>query len=212
MEKLFDTIGQSEVKDLLATGECSPVAVSLEPDNGVIPYGAVIYRKSGVLYAPAAAAQMDGSYELLILADDADTTTNDAIAIAVKAYEKGVFKAGTLKIKNGAAYEGITAAQGLILRTQGITIRPFDDWSTSDVEADNLVALSVTVTAGDHGSASADKLTAKKGETVTLTVTPASGYVLDKITVTAGGVTVGADKKFVMGEEAVAISVTFKSA
>ena len=99
-----------------------------------------------------------------------------------------------------------------MLRQFGITFAPFDNWNEADVEVDNRVALSVSVTAGSNGSATADKATAKKGETVTLTITPSSGYVVDAITVTAGDVTVGADNKFVMGDKAVAISVSFKAA
>ena len=211
MENLFNTLGESEVKDLLATGKSSAVAISVEPGNGTIPYGTVLYRKSGVLYAPAAAGQMDGSKELVILKDNVDTTTNAGIAVAAAAYEEGVFKAGTVKISDGnGGYTAVNAAQALVLRQQNITFRPFDDWSGNDVEADNLVALDVTVTAGTGGTATADKATAKKGETVTLTITPGSGKEVDEITVTAGGVTVDSNNKFVMGDKAVTITVSFK--
>ena len=213
MENLFGTIGQSDVKGLLATGNSRAVAVSLEPGSVTLPAGALIYRKSSGLYALAAAAQISASYNLLVLADAADISTNAGIAIAAKAYESGCFKAGkALKDDGNSGYEAVSAAEAIVLRQFGITFAPFDDWREDDVEVDNRVALTVTVTAGSNGSASADKLTAKKGEVVTLTVTPASGYVLDEITVTAGDVTVGADKKFVMGDKAVEIGVTFKSA
>lgn len=213
MENLFGTLGQSEVKDLLATSQNTrAVAVSLEPGSAVIPYGTLIYRKSSGLYAPAAAAQIDGSYNLLVLKDDADVTENAGIAIAAAAYESGCFKAGTVKKADGnGGYEAVSAAEAIVLRTFGITFAPFDDWREDDVEIDNREALSITVTAGTGGTATADKQTAKKGETVTLTITPGSGKELDEITVTSGGVTVGADKKFVMGDEEVAISVTFKA-
>lgn len=213
MENLFGTIGQSDVKDLLATGNSRPVAVSLEPGSVTLPAGALIYRKASGLYALAAAAQISASYNLLVLANDADISTSAGIAIAAKAYESGCFKAGTVKKADGnGGYEAVSAAEAIVLREFGITFAPFDDWSADDVEVDNRVALSVTVTAGSNGSATADKATAKKGEVVTLTITPSSGYVVDAITVTAGDVTVGADKKFVMGDKAVAISVTFKAA
>ena len=211
METLYGTLGQSEVKDLLV-GEGKPVAVNLEPGSAVIPYGTLIYRKSSGLYAPAAAGQISDSYNLLVLANDADVTTNAGIAIAAKAYERGCFKAGTVKKSDGSdGYEAVSAAEAIVLRDFGITFSPFDNWAADDVEIDNRVALSVTVTAGDHGSASVDKATAKKGETVTLTCTPASTYEVDTITVTSGGVTIGSDGKFVMGDKAVAISVSFKA-
>lgn len=212
MENLFGTIGQSDVKDLLATGNCRPVAVSLEPGSGVIPFGTLIYRKSSGLYAVAAAAQISASYNLLVLKDNADVSTNAGIGIAAAAYESGCFKAGTVKKADGnGGYEAVSAAEAIVLREFGITFAPFDDWSADDVEVDNRLALSVTVTAGEHGSASVDKATAKKGETVTLTCTPASDYEVDEITVTSGGVTIGSDGKFVMGDKAVAISVSFKA-
>ena len=213
MENLFGTIGQSDVKDLLATGNSRPVAVNLEPGSVTLPAGALIYRKESGLYALAAAAQISASYNLLVLANDADISTSAGIAIAAKAYESGCFKAGkVLKDAGNSGYEAVSAAEAIVLRQFGITFAPFDDWREDDVEVDNRVALSVTVTPGSNGSATADKAPAKKGEVVTLTITPSSGYVVDAITVTAGDVTVGADKKFVMGDKAVAISVTFKAA
>ena len=69
---------------------------------------------------------------------------------------------------------------------------------------------SITVTAGDNGTAVADKETAKEGEEVTLTITPAQGYVVDEITVVKGSVVVDGNK-FTMGGEDVEISVTFKA-
>ena len=213
MENLFGTIGQSDVKDLLATGNSRPVAVNLEPGSVTLPAGALIYRKASGLYALAAAAQISASYNLLVLANDADISTSAGIAIAAKAYESGCFKAGkVLKDDGNSGYEAVSAAEAIVLRQFGITFAPFDDWREDDVEVDNRVALSVTVTPGSNGSATADKATAKKGEVVTLTITPSSGYVVDAITVTAGDVTVGADNKFVMGDKAVAISVSFKAA
>ena len=93
-----------------------------------------------------------------------------------------------------------------------------DDLSAnSPDEADNRVAVAVTVTAGEGGAATADKETAKKGETVTITITPESGKELDEIECTAGDValTVAADGSsatFVMGDKAVTITVSFKDA
>ena len=121
-------------------------------------------------------------------------------------YSNGCFSSEQLTIDDGCS---TTFSRNVL--DVGITFAPFDDWSADDVEVDNRAALSVTVTAGDHGSASVDKATAKKGEIVTLTCTPASDYEVDEITVTSGGVTIGSDGKFVMGDKAVAISVSFKA-
>ncbi len=141
MDKLFETIGTSEIKDLLANGEATPVAVSMEPGNGIVPYGTVIYRKSGVLYAPAAAANVKETAELLVLRDNVDTSGSATVAVAAAAYEKGTFKAGAVKIADGnGGFSPVTAAQAIILRKQGITFSPFDDWREDDVEADNTAS------------------------------------------------------------------------
>ena len=140
MERLFETIGTSEIKDLLANGDATPVSVSMEPGNGIVPYGTVIYRKDGVLYAPAAAANVKETSELLVLRDNVDTTGSETVAAAAAAYERGTFKAGAVKIADGSGgFSPVTAAQALILRKQGITFSPFDDWREDDVEADNTV-------------------------------------------------------------------------
>ena len=216
MENLFGTIGQSDIKDLLATGDSRPVAVNLEPGSGVIPYGTLIYRKSSGLYAPAAAAQISASYNLLVLKDNVDVSTSAAVAVAAAAYESGCFKAGCVKKADGNGdYEDISAAEAIVLREFGIVFAPFDNWAADDVEVDNRVALAVTVTAGSNGSASADKQTAKKGEKVKLTITPASTYVMDEIKVTAGDVEIQYNTTdgyhFIQGEKAVTVTVSFKS-
>ena len=71
----------------------------------------------------------------------------------------------------------------------------------------------------DFGSWSSDKSTAKKGETVTITVSPKRGYEVDTVTVRdANGniiavVSLGGNKfSFVMPNGAVTVSVTFKAA
>lgn len=66
----------------------------------------------------------------------------------------------------------------------------------------------VTVTAGSHGSASASPTSGANGTEVTLTITPASGYVLDKVT----GVTLDENNKFIIRDQDYTINVTFKSA
>ena len=215
MDKLYEVLGESNVKDLLV-GRGVPVAISMAPGSGVIPAGTVIYRdKSSLLYARATSTQMDGTYDLLVLRDDVDISTNAGIAVAAAAYEEGDFKAGTLKVWDSgeSAYVAVTAAQALILRQQNINLVPFDDWRKSDVEFDNRVALNVTVTYGENGTASTDKATAKKGEIVTLTATPSSSsYVFDKWEIISGDITIGADNKFTMPDTAVSVKATFKSA
>ena len=67
------------------------------------------------------------------------------------------------------------------------------------------IAYTITVNAGDGGSAQASKTTAYYGDEITLTVTPNTGYKQKSIT----GVTL-VDGKFTMPNENVTITVTFE--
>ena len=140
MENLFGTVATFEPKDLLASNFLTDaVAVSLEPGNGVIPAGAVLYRKSGVLYAPAAAANVIVANNLVVLAADTDSGTG-TVALAVKAYRRAKFLAGKVTVKNGAAYEAISAANEVVLRMQGLELSPFDNQNANVVVADNTTS------------------------------------------------------------------------
>ena len=77
-------------------------------------------------------------------------------------------------------------------------------------------ANTVSASTASNGKVSLDKSTAKKGNTVTVTVTPDAGYQLDKLTVTdAKGKTVDVTKKsdgkytFTMPDSKVTITPTF---
>ena len=78
------------------------------------------------------------------------------------------------------------------------------------------IARPVTITPAENGTVTADKETAKYGETVTLTITPATGYEFDQLHVLDGetqvAVTITTDGKytFVMPAGNVEISATFK--
>ena len=84
--------------------------------------------------------------------------------------------------------------------------------SSSSSSTSNTVSASTA----SNGKVSLDKSTAKKGDTVTVTVTPDAGYQLDKLTITdAKGKTVDVTKKsdgkytFTMPEGKVTITPTF---
>lgn len=70
--------------------------------------------------------------------------------------------------------------------------------------------VSATVSPASSGTASVDKTTATIGEKVQLTYAAADGYEFDKVTAT-GGVTVGSDKTFTVGNANVEVTVTFKA-
>lgn len=140
MGNLYGTVASYTPQYLLADNEnADRIAVSIEPGNGTLTRGQVLYRKSGVLYAPAAAAQVTAANDLVILDEEVDTTESETVAQAAGAFRAGHMLAGKVKIANGAALADITAAQALVLRQQGIVIDPFDDWTGALREADNTV-------------------------------------------------------------------------
>ena len=211
MENLFGTIGTHEPSYLLASNyDTDAVAISVEPGNGTIPSGAVMYRKTGVLYAPAASANIVTTNNLVVLRDDVDTTTSETVAVAAAAYRRAKFIAGKVLVKNGDNYEAISAAQEAVLRKQGIELSPMDDWSGDAVIAENGVTVSVTVTNDENGTGSASPASGTYGTEVTLTATPASGYEFDYWEVVSGGVEIVGDK-FTIGNEAVTIKAHFKA-
>ena len=71
--------------------------------------------------------------------------------------------------------------------------------------------ISINVTEG--GTAEVSESQAESGTKITVTVTPGSGYVLDKITYTTAGGTatdITSEKSFVMPENNVSVNVSFK--
>ena len=137
MENLFGTIGTVEPKYLLKSqgGEDAEakVAISVEPGNGIVPAGAVMYRKSGAFYAPAATANISAANNLVVLAQDVDSDASATVAAAAAAYRKGVFIAGKVLYLDSSEYKAITAAHAVVLRGQNIELAPMDDWSESEV-------------------------------------------------------------------------------
>lgn len=83
-----------------------------------------------------------------------------------------------------------------------------------EVEVAEVVPHTITISpAIENGTVKSDKTTAAKGDTVTLTVNPATGYELDTLTVatsTASTVTVAADNTFEMPDADVTVTATFK--
>ena len=79
------------------------------------------------------------------------------------------------------------------------------------------IARPVTITSAENGTVTADKETAKYGETVTLTVAPAIGYEFDQLTVMDGEtqvavtITTEGNHTFIMPANNVEISATYKA-
>ena len=211
MENLFGTIGTHEPSYLLASNfDTDAIAISVEPGNGIIPAGAVMYRKSGVFYTPAASANIAVTNNLVVLRDDVDTTTSATVAVAAAAYRKAKFIAGKVLYLDSGEYKPITAAHAIVLRQQNLELSPMDDWSESAVEADNTKTVTVTVTNDGHGTGAASPSSGTKGTEVTLSATPASNYSFDYWEVVSGDVTVESNK-FTIGDSAVTVKAHFKA-
>ena len=105
---------------------------------------------------------------------------------------------------------------GQVVFTEGTILYPAGESGPCTTETSNQRMAArqphaVTVLPSSNGSVTASAATAKMGQTVTLTVTPASGYRLETLTVTDGAgqaVTLNGDT-FVMPASHVTITATF---
>lgn len=133
MAKLYESIGQSGYKNLLADPQgADKIAIPCEPGSGAIPAGTVMYRKASGLWAPAPTAQVTASNQLAVLKDAVDTgeapaSGAKAVAEDAIAYRAGRFVAGTVTLASGAA---LTEANKAVLRGQGIVFSVKESTST----------------------------------------------------------------------------------
>lgn len=124
---LYETIGTSNPTYLLADPQGSDlIPVSMEPGNGTVKRGTVIYRKSTGFWAPAAADQAVITNELAVLNETVDTTgvadgSSGTIAEDAHAFRAGRLIAGKVTLANDAV---LTDAVKVVLRTQGIVLDP----------------------------------------------------------------------------------------
>lgn len=205
MEELYKNIGQS-VPETLEAGGGKTIAVSMEPGNGTVKHGTVLYQKESGLYAPAAAANVITGNSLVVLRDDTDTDASATVAAPAAVYISGELLAKDVVLSDGET--NLNAAQAHVLRKQGIILAPFDDLKAADEIADNTVSVSVTVTNDGHGTGSASPASGTKGTEVTLSATAAEGYTFDEWEVVAGDVTI-VDNKFTIGDQAPTVKAKF---
>ena len=156
---------------------------------------------------PAAGCEYYGA---LIGRNDVENTAITNCLVYAKVYGKGdEFLVGKLK---AAVVQNSVVAETLSAETYNETTVQ-DKIEEIKVLASNVTppvtTYAVTVNAGANGTAEADKETAAEGETVTLTITPAStDYELDAVTVNGAAIT---GTTFTMPAEAVTVEVTFKA-
>lgn len=119
---LYETIGTSNPSYLLASPTGADViTVPMEPGNGTVKRGTIVYCKSTGFWAAAAAENAVAANQLAVLDETVDTTgqvgTEKTVAENARVYRAGHFVQGKVTLKNDAA---ITAAVEVTLRTQGI--------------------------------------------------------------------------------------------
>lgn len=114
---MFETIGTNNPAYLLADPNCADViAIPVEAGQGVVARGTVMYRKTNGAWAAATASDVVATNMLSVIDESVDTAASENNEVA-KAYRAARLISGKVTLKGGAA---ITAAQAIILRTQGI--------------------------------------------------------------------------------------------
>ena len=135
MSSLYEVIGTSAYANLLADPKGADViSIPCEPGNGEVAIGTVMYRKASGLYAPAAAAQIVATNQLVVLKDatatgSAPAAGATAVAEDAAAYRAGCFIDGAVKLAAGAA---LTDAHKAVLRGQGIVFDKKEDVAVFD--------------------------------------------------------------------------------
>lgn len=163
-------------------------------------------------------------YQVFAYDNDKDPATKSGIYAAYVAAEKEVSWADyTITTSGGKTVLTLTGYEG----TQPYTLTYVKHTSSSggsssgggSSSSSGSTTNTVSASAASNGKVSMDKTSAKRGDTVTITVTPDDGYKLDKLTVTdAKGNTVAATKKsdgtytFTMPSSKVSVKADFVKA
>ena len=134
MSNLYNVIGTKQPEHLLADPlNGHPIAVPMEPGNGTVKRGMVIYRKASGFWAPAGSAAITTGNLLAVLNEEIDTETG-TVAENAAAYQTGRFIDGKVMYDNSGTPTVVTAAHKVALAKQGIF---FDQSVESAGEFDN---------------------------------------------------------------------------
>lgn len=132
---MYGVIGNYDPSYLLADPmHCNKIAISVEPGNGVVARGTVMYRKDSGMYAPAAAGDVVATNDLVVIDSEVDSDADVAIAEDAAAYRRAHLITGRVLLADGTA---IAAEQAIVLRMQGIVCDPMDDWTKDEQIFDN---------------------------------------------------------------------------
>lgn len=136
---LYDTIGERQYDNLLADERnAETIAINMEPGNGIVKRGTVVYRKATGFWAPAAAANAVITNQLAVMDETVDTAgiagEGTTTAEVARAFRSGTFITGKVTLAADAA---VTAAAAVVLRTQGIVFDQMVGGETFDNKVSN---------------------------------------------------------------------------
>lgn len=124
---MFETIGTNDPKYLLAKPyDADVIGIPMQPGNGTVKRGTIVYRTETGLWAPAATGNVVTTNALAILDETVDTTgrvipgEDDAtltIAEDARAFRSGHFVWGKVTLANDGT---VTQAHAITLMRQGI--------------------------------------------------------------------------------------------
>lgn len=122
---LYSKIGEKNPEYLLADPQgADAIAIPMEPGNGVIARGTLVYRKASGFFAPATAAEAVAENFPVVLDETVDTDANAEIAEDARAWRAGRFITSKVVLKDGKA---LSAANMAALRTCGIVFNQMID-------------------------------------------------------------------------------------
>lgn len=137
--ELYGTIGTRSYDNLLADERnAQTIAINMEPGNGTVKRGTVVYRKESGFWAPAAAANAIITNQLAVLDETVDTAgivgEETTTAEVARAFRSGTFITGKVTLASDAA---VTAAVYVVLREQGIVFDQIVGGATFDNKVSN---------------------------------------------------------------------------
>ena len=136
---LYDTIGERQYDNLLADERnAETIAINMEPGNGIVKRGTVVYRKATGFWAPAAAANAVITNQLAVMDETVNTAgiagEGTTTAEVARAFRSGTFITGKVTLAADAA---VTVAVAAVLRTQGIVFDQMVGGETFDNKVSN---------------------------------------------------------------------------
>ena len=188
-------------------------------------YTASVSNQSGTLYAtftnphgfssftitaaPTAVAEVNGT-SYINFQDAVDAVENGGTIKALKNIDSTVSGNKRFKVNANEKTVKLIAASGYNLTNSGDTYTVSRQSSGGSISAPTTYA--VNVNAATNGAVAADKKTASKGTTVTVTASPSKGYVVDAVKVVDKDgkdvAVTGKDGKYVFTMPASAVTVT----